>query len=105
MACAAGSVYGFLQGAWPFGIVEAIGVVVALRRWKALSRASLANNDGILRKKSGVPDMAEPLPQRRRSLEREIIIAVVVLYLLITGVMVAVHYLQPVGQATATSSA
>jgi hypothetical protein len=32
-ACALGSVYGFLQGAWPFGIVEAIWALVALRRW------------------------------------------------------------------------
>jgi hypothetical protein len=32
-ACALGSVYGFLQGAWPFGLVEAIWAVVALRRW------------------------------------------------------------------------
>lgn len=32
-ACVAGSVYGFLQGAWPFGVVEAIWSVVALRRW------------------------------------------------------------------------
>ena len=32
-ACALGSVYGFLQGAWPFGLVEAIWSVVALRRW------------------------------------------------------------------------
>ena len=27
------SIYGFLQGAWPFGLVEAIWAVVALRRW------------------------------------------------------------------------
>ena len=40
----------------------------------------------------------------RRSLEREIIIAVIVLYLMITGVMVTVHYIQPLGQETATSS-
>jgi hypothetical protein len=33
ISCALGSVYGFLQGAWPFGIVEAIWSVVALRRW------------------------------------------------------------------------
>ncbi|MEO6841892.1 MAG: hypothetical protein ABI192_14140 [Bradyrhizobium sp.] len=33
MACALGSIYGFLQGAWPFGLVEAIWAVVALRRW------------------------------------------------------------------------
>ena len=32
-ACAMGSVYGFLQGAWPFGLVEAVWSVVALRRW------------------------------------------------------------------------
>ena len=32
-ACAAGSLYGFLQGAWPFGLVEAIWAIVALRKW------------------------------------------------------------------------
>ena len=32
-ACALGSAYGFLQGAWPFGVVEAIWAMVALRRW------------------------------------------------------------------------
>ena len=32
-ACALGSVYGFLQGAGPFGLIEAIWTVVALRRW------------------------------------------------------------------------
>ncbi|HUB68583.1 MAG TPA: hypothetical protein VL981_13945 [Candidatus Methylacidiphilales bacterium] len=31
--CVLGSIYGFLQGAWPFGLVEAIWSVVALRRW------------------------------------------------------------------------
>jgi hypothetical protein len=33
VACALGSIYGFLQGAWPFGLVEAIWAGVALRRW------------------------------------------------------------------------
>ncbi len=33
VACALGSAYGFLQGAWPFGVVEAIWALVALRRW------------------------------------------------------------------------
>jgi hypothetical protein len=32
-SCALGSAYGFLQGAWPFGLVEAIWSLVALRRW------------------------------------------------------------------------
>jgi len=33
VSCALGSAYGFLQGAWPFGVVEAIWSVVAVRRW------------------------------------------------------------------------
>lgn len=37
-SCALGSVYGFLQGAWPFGLVEAIWAVVALRRWSVRRR-------------------------------------------------------------------
>ncbi len=32
-ACLLGSSYGFLQGAWPFGLVEAVWAVIALRRW------------------------------------------------------------------------
>ena len=31
-ACALGSIYGFLQGARPFGLVEAVWAAVALRR-------------------------------------------------------------------------
>jgi hypothetical protein len=37
-ACALASVYGFLQGAWPFGVVEAIWAVVALQRWRTAVR-------------------------------------------------------------------
>jgi hypothetical protein len=33
VACWAASAYGFLQGAWPFGVVELIWSGVALRRW------------------------------------------------------------------------
>ncbi len=36
-ACALASVYGFLQGAWPFGLVEAVWFVVALHRWRRVS--------------------------------------------------------------------
>lgn len=32
-ACLASSAYGFLQGAWPFGVVELVWSGVALRRW------------------------------------------------------------------------
>ena len=34
-ACGLGSLYGFLQGAWPFGLVEAVWSVVAVYRWRA----------------------------------------------------------------------
>ena len=33
IACAMGSVYGFRQGAWPFGLVEGIWRFIALKRW------------------------------------------------------------------------
>ena len=33
-SCALASVYGFLQGAWPFGVVEAIWAGVAVLRWR-----------------------------------------------------------------------
>ena len=37
-ACGLGSIYGFQQGAWPFGLVEAIWAAVALRRWAVTPR-------------------------------------------------------------------
>jgi hypothetical protein len=39
-SCALGSAYGFLQGAWPFGLVEAIWAGVAVRRWYLAKRSS-----------------------------------------------------------------
>jgi hypothetical protein len=33
--CALSSVYGFISGAWPFGVVEAIWTAIALRRFMA----------------------------------------------------------------------
>ena len=32
-SCMLGSAYGFLQGAWPFGLIEAVWSLVAIRRW------------------------------------------------------------------------
>ena len=40
VACVLGSAYGFLQGAWPFGLVEAIWAVVALRRWSVRQQSA-----------------------------------------------------------------
>lgn len=33
-SCGLGSTYGFLQGAWPFGLVESVWAVVALMKWR-----------------------------------------------------------------------
>jgi hypothetical protein len=33
-ACVASSAYGFMQGAWPFGVVELAWSVIAFRRWQ-----------------------------------------------------------------------
>lgn len=34
-ACLLGSAYGFLQGAWPFGVLEAVWAGVAAYRWRS----------------------------------------------------------------------
>jgi hypothetical protein len=39
VACMLGSIYGFLQGAWPFGLVEAVWSLVAIRRWAVAPRS------------------------------------------------------------------
>lgn len=36
VSCLLGSAYGFLQGAWPFGLVEGVWALVAARRWWGL---------------------------------------------------------------------
>ncbi|HXJ94401.1 MAG TPA: hypothetical protein VMT20_16265 [Terriglobia bacterium] len=47
LSCALGSAYGFLQGAWPFGLVEAIWSIVAGRRWWLSGRASRPERAGL----------------------------------------------------------
>lgn len=39
-ACGLGSAYGFLQGAWPFGVVEAVWALVAFGKWRRRYAAS-----------------------------------------------------------------
>ena len=38
-ACGLASIYGFLQGAWPFGLVEAAWLLVALHRWRRVAKS------------------------------------------------------------------
>jgi hypothetical protein len=40
-ACVASAAYGFLQGAWPFGVVELVWSAIALRRWHVRTRRPL----------------------------------------------------------------
>jgi hypothetical protein len=51
-ACLLSSAYGFLVGTWPFGVVEAIWVLIALRRWKA---TTLANSERLCRGHALIP--------------------------------------------------
>ena len=38
LGCALSSVYGFLSGAWPFGVVEGIWSIIAIRRYLSTRR-------------------------------------------------------------------
>jgi hypothetical protein len=44
-ACGLGSAYGFLQGAWPFGLVEGVWALVAVRRWRGVVLKRNATGD------------------------------------------------------------
>lgn len=37
VCCVLASAYGFLAGAWPFGVLEAVWAVVAFLRWRRLT--------------------------------------------------------------------
>ncbi|MGH3839568.1 MAG: hypothetical protein ACRDSF_28280 [Pseudonocardiaceae bacterium] len=40
LGCALASLYGFLSGAWPFGVVEAIWTAVAVHRFRRFAKPS-----------------------------------------------------------------
>jgi hypothetical protein len=48
--------------------------------------------------------MTKPMKRNSSNLEREVIVAVIILYALICATMLSIHYLQPAGQETKTSS-
>jgi hypothetical protein len=54
-ACALASAYGFLQGAWPFGIVEAVWALVAVRRggWRPAHSRQMFSSTAIRAKQAG----------------------------------------------------
>jgi hypothetical protein len=47
LACAASSVYGWLAGTWPFGVVEGVWALVAGRRWLVRRRERLTYPERI----------------------------------------------------------
>lgn len=50
-SCVLGSAYGFLQGAWPFGLVEGVWSLIALRRWWQI-RLPLSGKKKVKRRRS-----------------------------------------------------
>jgi hypothetical protein len=49
VSCLLGSAYGFLQGAWPFGLVEIVWSSIAVRKWWIAAsgkRSAVADNLG-----------------------------------------------------------
>ncbi len=55
LGCALSSGYGFLSGAWPFGVVEAIWCLVAVDRFRRLARAAPAQPDATPAQPGGAP--------------------------------------------------
>ena len=60
-ACALGSAYGFLQGAWPFGVVEAIWAGVAVLRWRTRMKNAERLHECIVLRPS-----RRPAPRERK---------------------------------------
>lgn len=60
-SCALASVYGFLQGAWPFGIVEAVWTIVAVQRWWRVKDVPGARKLAtVVEEAVGAPKTTEP---------------------------------------------
>jgi hypothetical protein len=57
LGCALSSAYGFLAGTWPFGVVEAIWAMVAVRRYSQLraDASRLSRRDETARVSGRVP--------------------------------------------------
>lgn len=58
VGCLLSSGYGFLAGAWPFGVVESIWAIVAVRHWRAERIESRSASFQLARDEA--PNSAEP---------------------------------------------
>jgi hypothetical protein len=64
--CALSSVYGFLAGTWPFGVVEAIWAAIALHRYVQMSSEAERRSAGTAEPRS----VSEPEHERARAIQR-----------------------------------
>ena len=71
-ACVLGSVYGFLQGAWPFGVVEAAWTLVAIRRWWQMKRRPPHPDPGPTGSPQRLPHLSADAQRAKEEGEREI---------------------------------
>ena len=51
VGCLLSSAYGFLSGAWPFGVVEAVWAVIAVRRYLTVEHTP--SEDSASRRRTG----------------------------------------------------
>jgi hypothetical protein len=69
VGCALSSVYGFLAGTWPFGVVEAIWSIIAMKRYLDLRSAGDAarprNADSSGRRTSADSELSTAIDSRR----------------------------------------
>lgn len=45
VSCVLASLYGFLQGSWPFGVVEGVWALLAVARWWKAARSGVARGE------------------------------------------------------------
>lgn len=57
-ACLLAAAYGFLQGAWPFGLVEGIWSIVAVMNWRKRTRRLAGSADRIANKEECYDNVA-----------------------------------------------
>ena len=60
-ACVMGSAYGFMQGAWPFGLIEGVWSLVAMRKWSQLRSTPVADPDASLDSQASVRAFLEDI--------------------------------------------
>jgi uncharacterized protein (DUF697 family) len=64
------SIYAFLQGAWPYGMIEIIWTLVALHRWwskEITGSVTLGKNTSIVERETTSSDAIEMFPEARRA--------------------------------------